>query len=455
MSTEQLREAIHQLMPQAREDLRRMVAIKSVADANVEPIEECLKAADYVVQAFSTVGLQNMRLVDMPQGHPAVLGEYPAPAGAPTVLLYSHYDVQPPLDEAAWQTPAFELTERNGRWYGRGSSDCKGNIVVHLAALRALGPGFPVGIKFLAEGSEEQGLGELEDYVPQHADQLQADTVLVCDTGNFEVGLPTLTTTLRGMAMVDVRVRTLGTPMHSGMFGGSAPDALVALIQMLSTLHDAAGNTTVRGLDNGQRWAGVQYEEDKLRVDANVLDGVALTGSGSVADMLWARPSVTMLGIDCPRIVGASGVVQAEAGARLSLRVPPGVKGRTAQDALIAHLRAVAPWNVQLDLQPAVPGDPFQADTSGPAYRIMRAAMQTAYGRGPTTAGLGGSIPLCNILQESLPRSEIMLLGVEEPQCLIHAPNESVDPAEIEHMALTEAIFLQEYGANHRRRLYS
>ena len=192
----------------------------------------------------------------MPDGHPAVFASAPAPEGAPTVLLYCHYDVQPPLDEAAWESPPFELTERDGRWYGRGAADCKGNVAAHLTALRALGPELPVGVKFIAEGAEEQETGGLEEFVPTAAELLRADAVIVMDSGNFEVGVPTLTTTLRGIANLVVRVRTLAGPMHSGSFGGAAPDALLALNRMLATLHDERGNVAVDGLPADQAWDG-------------------------------------------------------------------------------------------------------------------------------------------------------------------------------------------------------
>ena len=231
-----LQSRVSALMPQARKDLEALVACQSVADPRQFPASECLKAAQLVIDAFTDVGLRDVRLEQTPDGHPAVYGHRPAPDGAPTVLLYCHYDVQPPLDPtgSAWKSPAFALTERAGRWYGRGAADCKGNIVMHLTALRALGGDLPVGIKLIAEGSEEQGTGGLEAFVPEHADLLHADTIIVADTGNFATGVPTLTTTLRGLANVVVTVSTLENAVHSGMFGGPAPDALMALIQMLA-----------------------------------------------------------------------------------------------------------------------------------------------------------------------------------------------------------------------------
>jgi acetylornithine deacetylase/succinyl-diaminopimelate desuccinylase-like protein len=369
--------------------------------------------------------------------------------GGPTVLLYCHYDVQPPLGEENWDVPVFELTEKNGRWYGRGSADCKGNVVMHLTALRALKQihgGFPCNIKLISEGSEEQGTGGLEAFVPDNVEMLRADTILVCDTGNFAVGVPTLTTTLRGMTSVDVKVSALGSAMHSGMFGGPAPDPVAGLLSMLASMRDEKGDTRIDGIENDQKWSGVDYPPDQFRSDANVLDGVDLIGSGAPADMLWARPAVTVLGIDVPPVVGSAAAIQASAAARVSLRIPPGMDGKASQDALIAHLEKRVPWNLQCEIERVAVGDPFVGSLEGPGYESLKAAMEEAYGREMTTEGQGGSIPLCNVFAETYPDAEIFLLGVEEPKCLIHAPNESVDPSEIQHLALAEALFLEKYA---------
>jgi acetylornithine deacetylase/succinyl-diaminopimelate desuccinylase-like protein len=432
-------------MPQARSDLARMVSCKSVHDASQFPPEECQAMVDFLVEAFRSVGVRDVRGYETPDGSQAVCGHRPGPAGSPTVLLYFHHDVQPPLNESAWLSPAWQLTEREGRWYGRGAADCKGNIAMHLTALRALADDLPVGIKIVGEGSEEQGTGGLEAFVPAHPDLLEADAILVCDAGNFAVGVPSLTTSLRGLANVWVTVRTLSSPMHSGMFGGAAPDALAAMIAMLATLRDEHGNTTVRGLDSSQTWPGAAYPPDAFRTDANVLPGVDLLGD-NVSDMIWARPAATVLGIDCPPVVGSSAAIQPEARARINLRVPPGMEAKHAQDALIEHLTAVAPWHVQLDFEREADGQPFTGTLSGPTYETMAWAMREAYGRDLVLQGQGGSIPLCNVFAETFPEAEIMLMGVEEPQCLIHAPNESVDPAEIRDMALVEALFLSRYA---------
>lgn len=445
-STDDLPRTIRSLIPAARADLERLVAFKSVANEALYPLEECLRAARYTSEALAGVGLQDVRLLEMPYGHSAVFAEAPGPAGAPSVLLYSHYDVQPPLGDDAWHTPPFELTERDGRWYGRGAADCKGNLVAILTALRSFEGEFPLGIKVIIEGSEEQGLGELEEFVPEHPDLFRADAILICDTGNFEAGLPTITSSLRGVTSLVATVRTLATPVHSGLFGGPAPDALVALIAMLATLHDEQGNTTVRGLRNDQRWDGVQYEPERFRRDAGVLDGVDLLTGGSAADLLWARASVNVLGIDCPAVAGSSNILQAQASARISLRVPPGMDVHEAQKALVEHLRGVAPWNVRLEIREEGAGPSFETKTDGAAFSKMRAAFEQAYDKPAVVQGAGGSIPLCSVFQHLYPAAEIMLIGVEEPQCLIHAPNESVDPNEIERTALAVALFLRSYA---------
>jgi len=442
-----LRERIASLMGRARADLAELVAIPSVADSRQYPPEECARAARWVRDAFAGAGLSDAWLAEMADGSQAVLGSRRcADPDAATVLLYAHYDVQPPLDEAAWRTPPFELTEVDGRWYGRGAADCKGNILMHLTALRALGDQLPVHLKLVVEGSEET-TGALEQFVPGHADLLRADAILVGDAGNAAVGRPAVTVSLRGVADVIVRVDALASELHSGLFGGAAPDALAALVAMLATLRDGRGNTTVRGLDNTQVWSGAPYPPQTFRADAGVLEGVSLLGDGTVADMVWSRPAVTILGIDCPPVVGSAPAITPRASARLNLRVPPGTQIGGAAEALVTQLHAVAPWGVRVTAEIEAPGPAFLAKTGGPAYQAIAAAMHEAYGRPMATLGDGGSIPLCNVLAGTYPDAELILMGVEEPLALIHAPNESVDPAEIAAMALTEALFLQRYAA--------
>ncbi|MFD9859126.1 dipeptidase [Streptomyces alboflavus] len=449
MSPHPIAETVASLMPKAKAELTELVAFKSVADFEQYPRSESEAAANWVADALRTEGFQDVALLDTPDGTQSVYGFLPGPEGAPTVLLYAHYDVQPPLDEAGWATPPFELTERDGRWFGRGSADCKGGIVMHLLALRALkaNGGVPVHIKVIAEGSEEQGTGGLERYAEEHPELLRADTIVVGDAGNFRVGLPTVTATLRGMTLVRVQIDTLEGNLHSGQFGGAAPDALGALVRVLDSLRAEDGSTTVDGLDSDGVWEGLQYSEADFRRDAKVLDGVGLIGEGSVADRIWARPAVTVLGIDCPPVVGATPSVQASARALISLRVPPGVDAAAATKLLRAHLESRTPWGARVSTEQIGQGQAFRADTTSPAYEAMSGALSEAYdGEKMQAAGMGGSIPLCNTLAALYPEAEILLIGLNEPEAQIHAVNESVSPQELERMSVAEALFLQRYA---------
>ncbi|MFI2264409.1 dipeptidase [Streptomyces tubercidicus] len=450
MSDSPLAQTVAALQPRARTELAELVAFKSVADPAQFPKSECEAAANWIVDTLRADGFQDVALLDTPDGTQSVYGILPGPADAPTVLLYAHYDVQPPLDEAAWDSPPFELTERDGRWYGRGAADCKGGLIMHLTALRALKEhgGIPVNVKVIVEGSEEQGTGGLERYAEAHPELLTADAIVIGDTGNFRAGLPTVTATLRGMTLLRVQVDTLAGNLHSGQFGGAAPDALAALIRILDSLRAEDGSTTVTGLAADATWDGLQYPEDDFRQDAKVLDGVGLLGTGTVADRIWARPAVTVLGIDCPPVVGATPSVQAGARALVSLRVPPGTDAAEATKLLTAHLESAAPWGARVAVEQVGQGQAFRADTSSPAYTSMAAALRDAYdGEEMQTSGMGGSIPLCNTLARLYPDAEILLIGLSEPEAQIHAVNESVCPRELERMSLATANFLRSYGS--------
>ncbi|MFE9461252.1 dipeptidase [Streptomyces californicus] len=449
MTARPIHETVASLMPRAREELAELVAFQSVADPAVFPRSECEGAARWVADALRAEGFTDVALLDTPDGTQSVYGYLPGPAGAPTVLLYAHYDVQPPLDESAWLSPPFELTERDGRWYGRGAADCKGGFIMHLLALRALKAdgGVPVSVKVIAEGSEEQGTGGLERYAEAHPELLRADTIVIGDTGNFRVGLPTVTATLRGMTMLRVQLDTLEGNLHSGQFGGAAPDALAAMIQLLASLRAEDGTTTVDGLTGDADWDGIQYPEEEFRQDAKVLDGVELIGTGTVADRIWARPAVTVIGIDCPPVVGATPSVQSSARAQVSLRVPPGHDAAEATKLLTAHLESRAPWGARVKVEQVGQGQPFRADMTSPAYTAMADAMRDAYpGQEMQSSGMGGSIPLCNTLAGLYPEAEILLIGLSEPEAQIHAVNESVSPEELERMSVAEALFLRNYA---------
>lgn len=449
MTANPIAETVAGLMPRAKTELTELVAFESVADEAVAPRSECEGAANWVADALRAEAFQDVALLDTPDGSQSVYGVLPGPAGAPTVLLYAHYDVQPKLDESAWVTPPFELTERDGRWYGRGAADCKGGFIMHLLALRALkaNGGVPVTVKMIVEGSEEQGTGGLERYAEAHPELLTSDAIVIGDTGNFRLGLPTVTATLRGMTMIRVQIDTLEGNLHSGMFGGAAPDALAALIRVLDTLRAEDGSTVIDGLPTDAVWEGLQYPEDDFRADAKVLAGVGLPGNGTVADRLWARPAVTVIGIDCHPVAGATPSIPSTARAQISLRVPPGQDATEATKLLYAHIEKRVPWNARVSFEQVGQGQAFRADVTSPAYVSMAEAMRVAYpGQEMQTSGMGGSIPLCNTLGSLYPEAEILLIGLSEPEAQIHAVNESVSPEELERLAVAEAHFLLNYA---------
>lgn len=426
------------------EDLARLVALPSVHDG--AHAEACSAAADLVVELFAGAGVDDVGRVPTDDGSDAVVGFTRGPEGAPTVLLYSHYDVQP-ADPAAWASSPWELTERDGRLYGRGAADCKGNLDMLLTALRALPRPWPVGVRVVCEGSEEVSTGGLSRLVAASPEIVAADVMIVADAGNVELGTPTVTTSLRGTGSVLVTVRTMAGPGHSGMYGGAAPDALAALIAVLATLRDDAGDTTVNGLDNTGTWGGAAYPADRFAADAQVLPGVELLGSGSVADTVWARPAATVLAIDAPSVAGVTAAIQHEARAVVNLRVPPGQDAAAAQRLLVAHLEAAAPWGARVTVEPKTLGQPFASGTQGRGYAALETGMRAAYGRDLVEAGQGGAIPLCNTLQAAHPDAEILLIGVEEPACHIHAADESVDPGELGRTAHGVALMLAELGS--------
>lgn len=459
---ESLRPLVAAQMEQTKVDLTALVALPSVHGA--EP-QACAQAADTVVELLAGLGIpgigrEKIQTIETSDGSTTIVARRDAAGDKPTVLLYSHYDVQPAGDPDAWTNSPWELTERDGRWYGRGAADCKGNLVVHLASLRALAalagdgpdPLDGLGLTLVVEGSEETGGGGLDDLVAERPELFAADAICIVDSGNAAVGVPTLSTSLRGTANVTVQVDTMAAGVHSGQFGGAAPDALAALIAMLASLRDPnTGATTIDGVDFSGAWSGMPYDEATFRSDAGILDGVDVSTAAPVADLVWARPTATVLGIDCPPVEGAIGAVQPTARALINLRIPPGMDPAAAQDALVAHLESRAAWNARITCTKGAVAHPFMTSDgaeSGDVETLLGDALAAAYGSDEVAEiGSGGSIPLTTVLQTAHPSAQIALYGVEDPAAAIHSPDESVDPTEIENIALAQAAFLRAFSA--------
>lgn len=432
-------------------DLSTLVSFNS-PHSTPELADEHEAACAWVAGALAERGLQVTRHATVDNAD-TVIGLKEPEGDAPTVLLYSHYDVVPAGDPAAWTSNPFELTERDGRWYGRGAADCKGNLAMHLEALRLVEElgGTDLGLKVVVEGSEELGgLDGLVRLIEADPELFSADAILIADSGNVAPGVPTLVTSLRGGAQITVSVETLAGSIHSGSYGGAAPDAAHALVRIADSLFDAHGRTSIDGVDCLTTWQGDPYPRDVFRTDAGVLEGVQLLGTvdDEPADMVWARPAITMIGFTSTPVDKAVNAISARAQAQFNLRVPAGMDAAFVAEKVKEHILAHTPWGAKVQVDVAAINQPFSTDPARSAVALLGECLREAYGASDiAVVGSGGSIPLTITLQEQFPDAEIALFGVEEPLCGIHGVDESVDPAEIERIAVAEALFLTRYGA--------
>ncbi len=447
MSADDVRARVAAGMPQTVADLERLVQIPSKGYAGDDPAN-VRASAEATRDIFIAAGVTNARLLELDGGHPAVFGQIDGPEGTPTVLLYAHHDVQPegPLEQ--WDSPPFAPEVRDGRLYGRGSADDKSGVVIHAAALRALGNDVPVTVKLLVEGEEECSTAHLPQLVQGNADLLRADVAVICDSGNYRTGVPTITTSIRGVTDCVIQVRVLEQAQHSGSFGGAIPDAITALARIISKLHDDDGNVAIPGLRRFT-WEGAEYPEEDLLDEAGTVAGLRTIGNGSIADRVWAGPAVAVLGIDAPAIVGSSNQVVPVARARVSLRLAPGDDAVAATQTLIAFLKDAAPWGVEVSVEGGGfdAGQGYMVDTAAPAFLAAREALQEAFGADVIDTGSGGSIPLVPMLDQTFPGIAVLMVGAADERSNTHSVNESVDLGELEHVALAEALFLQKLAA--------
>ena len=443
LSDDDLRAAVAREMPGVRADLERLVRIPGIAFDGFDH-SHVQRSAEAVAELLRGCGLETQIVRE--GGQPAVIGIRQAPPGAPTVLLYAHHDVQPAGDPGLWSADPFEPVERDGRLYGRGAADDKAGVMAHVAALRAFGDQLPVGVVVFVEGEEEYGSDSLDAIIDKYRAQLRSDVIVIADSGNWDIGVPALTTSLRGLVNCFVEVRTLRIAVHSGMFGGPVPDALTVLSRLIATLHDEDGDVAVDGLV-GREGASVDYPEDRFRGEAGLLDGVRLTGGGTITDRIWTKPSISVLGIDAPRTMEAANALQPSARAKLSIRLAPGDDPKSAYAAVRAHLEKYVPWGAHVEVTLESDGNPCVIDATGPAYDAARAAFRAAWdGVAPVDMGVGGSIPFIATFQTLFPEAAILVTGVEDPHSGAHGPDESLHLGEFARVCLAEALLLRNVG---------
>ena len=434
-----LRDRVKALIPGVLEDLSRLVAIPSVSSMP-DHHGDVQATAEAVAQYARDLGCPDVRII-AEGGQPAVIARFPAPEGAPTVCLYAHHDVQPTGDRALWTSDPFQVTRRDGRLYGRGVVDDKAGIAVHLAALRAFDGKPPVGVTLFVEGEEEVGSPTLEAIMAEHADLLAADVYVICDSANWEVGTPAFTTALRGLSDVVVQVDTLDHALHSGQYGGVAPDALTTLVRLLATLHDADGNVAVQGLVTEEPFA-LEYSEERLRAETGLLEGVRFTGTGPAADRMWGRPSVTVLAIDCTRVADASNTLAPSARAKVSMRLAPSQDADAALAALKQHLLHHAPFGARVTFGHAEAADGSLVTLSGDVAEAARVAYSEAFGTDVVEVGQGGSIPLVGAFQKAFPNAAVLVTGVVDPDSRMHGIDESFDLSDFTSACIAEATLL-------------
>ena len=435
-----LRAKVRAAMPRVREAHARLVRIPSLSAAGHDPAP-VRESAALTADLLRGIGAE-ARVLEAPGAHPAVVGRIAGPAGSRTVLLYAHHDVQPPGPASRWSSPAFEPVERDGRVFGRGTSDDKAGIAAHLAAVLAHDGRPPCTVLFFIEGEEESGSKHLRGFLEAEREALQCDAVVIADSGNWRVGQPALTTTLRGVVDCVVEVTTLDHAVHSGGFGGIFPDAVTCLARILATLHDEQGRVAVRGIASGDA-DPLDLTEQELRDWTGARPGLRTIGDGAFTARMWTRPAVSVIGVDAPSVHDSSNQIVPSARARVSMRIPPGQPAGAALEALCAHLQNAHAWGAEVKVTPGSAGEPFVASTSGPAYDAMHKALAEAWGRKALDIGIGGSIPFLADFAELFPGAELLVTGVGDPSSNAHSEDESLHLADFENACVAEARFLE------------
>ena len=437
-------------------DLAKLVEIPGIAWPAFDPTH-LNHSAEAVAGLLRDAGVGDVRIVRGAgqggrPGGPAVLARKPAAEGRRTVLLYAHHDVQPPGDPELWSAPAFTAVERDGRLWGRGVADDKAGIIMHLASYRALtevlGTGFGLGVTFFIEGEEESGSPTLDGLLGAHGEELRADVIIVADSGNWQVGVPALTTSLRGLVDGFIEVAPFDHGLHSGTFGGPVLDAVTLLARLIATFHDGDGAVAICGLPAGQNSTdpAADIDEAEFRAQASLPNALHLAGTGSIASRLWNRPALSIIALDAPATAVASNTLLPSARAKFSLRLAPGTNPDTAMEAVRQHVKANAPFGAEVRFIPGSASAPFSAASHDEAPRVALWAMEQAWGVAPVRMGVGGSIPVVEHLAGRFPEAQILITGAEDPGSRAHGPDESVHLGDLRNGILAEALMLAALG---------
>lgn len=454
-------EAADAAATRARTELEALVRIPSIS---IDPARraEMRASADATVALLEEHGLEHVRIAGVEGSQPFVVGEWMhAGPDAPTVLLYAHHDVQPPGIVENWSSDPFEPVERDGRLYGRGAADDKAGAVAHAHAvsawLRTAGS-LPCNVRVLIEGEEEIGSPTLHAFLTSHLEELRSDVLVLADAGNWKVGVPGLTWSLRGLVAADVEVRALDGPLHSGMAGGVVPDPVMTLARLLASCTDERGDVAIEGFWDdvevppaAQRApiAGFDDQPEQFARAMGLRPGVELVGDPATTlhERLWLRPCLTVIGIDGHPIKGSSNQIVAKAAARVSMRLAPGQDPDRVLRALREHLAPRVPWGLEFTFTELEGAPAWQTDPTGPAFDAARRALAAGFGVEPVLMGVGGSIPFVGPFADAFGGIPALLLGPNDPGSRIHGEDESLHLADWHSLVRSEVHLLAELAS--------
>jgi acetylornithine deacetylase/succinyl-diaminopimelate desuccinylase-like protein len=436
--------------PQALEQLSELVSIPGIAweafdqsqlGASAEAVAQLLLDTE----VFESVEILNSATPAGSMGAPAVVATRAARNQRPTILLYAHHDVQPPGSDELWESEPFKTDIRNGRMYGRGAADDKAGIIAHLYAIKALseltGNDFDLGLVVFIEGEEEAGSPSFANFLVEHKAKLQSDVIIVADSGNWTTEVPAITTTLRGLVSLEFEVRTLDHAVHSGMYGGAVPDAMLALTKILGSMWDESGSVSISGLKSSDL-VDLPYSESQLRADSGLLPSTQPLGVGGILSRIWTKPALTLIGVDYPSVALSSNTLVPSVRAKLSLRIAPGDDPSKALEALKQHILTHNPLGAEIDFGAVELGRPFSLGESGWAKDLAARALKSAYGQDSVDIGIGGSIPFIADLEAVFPGVQVLVTGVEDPDSRAHSPNESLHIETLEKAIVAQALIL-------------
>lgn len=436
--------------PKALDELSELVSIPGIAweafdqaqlGKSAEAVAQLLRGTE----VFESVEILQSATPEGPLGAPAVVATRAARNSKPTILLYAHHDVQPPGSDELWESEPFKTEIRKGRMYGRGAADDKAGVIAHVYAIKALreltNNDFDLGLVVFVEGEEEAGSPSFANFLVEHKAKLQSDVIVVADSGNWSTEVPAITTTLRGLVSLEFEVKTLDHAVHSGMYGGAVPDAMLALTKILGSLWDESGSVTISGL----KWSDsvdLDYSEDQLRADSGLLPSTKPIGEGGILSRIWTKPSLTLIGLDYPSVALSSNTLVPSVRAKLSLRIAPGQEPSEALEALKSHILAHNSLGAEIEFGAVELGRPFSLGESGWAKELASRALKAAYGRESVDIGIGGSIPFIADLEAVFPGVQVLVTGVEDPDSRAHSPNESLHIQTLENAIVAQALIL-------------